>query len=253
VARTIRQAVERANADALVVAEHGFDASLELGGDGWHGVMAYAGFTRPAWTWLVSDAGPSSFLGVPTPVPRLPGGATARTMTEFRAAIPWRAATHSLNLLDSHDTPRIRTVTGDRERQLVGAALMFTTPGIPMVFAGDEVGVEGHEDPDNRRPMPWDRARWDAAIWDGYRRLARIRRSTPPSGVEGSGGCTSTTTSSCTSARQPPSRGGLETACWSNWPGRHTRRSGWRPRRSTCGRQASPCSAASRSCRAAVS
>jgi alpha-glucosidase len=85
---------------------------------------------------------------------------------------------HSWTMLDSHDLARFRTVAGSRERQLVGIGLQMTTPGVPMVFAGDELGLEGEWGEDGRRTMPWDEPqRWDNALFDGYRELIALRRS----------------------------------------------------------------------------
>ena len=77
-------------------------------------------------------------------------------MRAFRAGLPWQSALHSWTLLDSHDTARFRTVRGSREQQLVGVGLQMTSPGVPMVFAGDELGLEGEWGEDARRTMPWD-------------------------------------------------------------------------------------------------
>jgi alpha-glucosidase len=85
---------------------------------------------------------------------------------------------HSWTLLDSHDTARFGAVAGDRERQLVGVGLQMTTPGVPMVWAGDELGVGGLWGEDARRPMPWDgEDGWDVDLLGGYRRLIALRRS----------------------------------------------------------------------------
>jgi alpha-glucosidase len=81
-------------------------------------------------------------------------------------------------LLDSHDTARFRVVSGSRERHVVGIGLQMTTPGVPMVFAGDEVGLEGAWGEDARRTMPWDRpGTWDAELLEAYRTLIGLRRS----------------------------------------------------------------------------
>jgi alpha-glucosidase len=100
-------------------------------------------------------------------------------MTDFLAAIPWRARLMNMNLLSSHDTPRIRTVTGDRRMVEVGAALLFTLPGIPTVFAGDEIGLMGTNGEDARRPFPWKQPeRWDGRTLRTYQSLVRLRRNT---------------------------------------------------------------------------
>jgi len=182
VARGVRAAALAARPDALVVAEHAHDARAALGPGAWHGTMAYAGFTRPVWTWLrgrVPTAHPAGgFLGLPVGVPSLPGGSAVETMRRFRAGVPWQSVLHSWTLLDSHDTARFRTVAGSRERQLVGVGLQMTTPGVPMVFAGDELGLEGEWGEDARRTMPWSRPEsWDSPLLAEYRRLIALRRS----------------------------------------------------------------------------
>ena len=168
--------------DALLVAEHGFDYRRDLDGTGWHGAMNYAGFLRPVWSWLRADELPGelakSFWGIPVALPRTGGGALVGAMRAFRAGVPWQAVLHSWTLLDSHDTARFRSVAGSRDRAAVGIGLQMTSPGVPMLFAGDELGLEGSWGEDARRPMPWDRPEtWDSALLDDYRELIALRRS----------------------------------------------------------------------------
>jgi alpha-glucosidase len=179
-ATTMRRTMARENPETYLVAEHGHDASLDLSGDGWHGVMSYAGFTHPVWRWLSDAPGRRDvqFLGERGPIPGLSGAGAASTIDAFRAAIPWRSWVHNLTLLDSHDTARWRTACGgDRDRTLAGVGLLLTFPGIPSVLYGDEVGLEGVDAEDARRPMPWDPARWDRITLERYRELIGLRRS----------------------------------------------------------------------------
>ncbi|MEX2646484.1 MAG: glycoside hydrolase family 13 protein [Gaiellaceae bacterium] len=164
--------------DQVVVAEHFHDFRDDLDGTGWHGVMNYAGFLKPVWSWLRSDGAPDLELHVP--LSRLDGLLAATTMRAFRAGVPWQGTLHSWVLLDSHDTARFRTVAGSRERQLVGVGLQMTTPGVPMVYAGDELGLEGRWGEDGRRPMPWSHSEdWDPGLLEGYRALIALRRASP--------------------------------------------------------------------------
>jgi alpha-glucosidase len=56
----------------------------------------------------------------------------------------------------------------------------MTTPGVPMIFAGDEIGLEGEWGEDARRTMPWDRTdTWDKQLLVQYKRLIALRRSEP--------------------------------------------------------------------------
>ncbi|MDQ4029463.1 MAG: glycoside hydrolase family 13 protein [Actinomycetota bacterium] len=173
IARELRRAV----GDGLLIAELFHDHRGDLRGDGWHGTMDYAGFLKPVWTWLRGD-GYDRFLNLPFTPPPASGRAAVAEMRAFRAGVPWQAILHSWTLLDSHDTARFRTVAGSRERQLVGLGLMFTTPGVPMLFAGDELGLEGAWGEDGRRTMPWGREDdWDGAVLQETRKLAALRRS----------------------------------------------------------------------------
>jgi hypothetical protein len=128
VARGIRRTLQAVRPDALLVAEHAFDATGVLDGDVWHGIMAYAGFSHPLWAWLRGPDFDEEFLGMPVGVPHLPGKALAATMTAFHAAVPWRSVVHSWNALDSHDTARFRTVVGSRDAHLVGAVCCSPSP-----------------------------------------------------------------------------------------------------------------------------
>ena len=170
VSTTLRRTMADASPESLLLAEHSHDASQDLKVDGWHGVMNYAGFTRPVWQWLKPAADvpfePGPFLSIP----RLGGTDTVGTMRDFAAAVPWRATTHALNLVGSHDTARIGTMLGDPGLVTVAFGLLATMPGIPMLWAGDEIGQEGVNGEDGRRPFPWD----DPDGWD-HHRLATTR------------------------------------------------------------------------------
>ena len=173
VSRALREVIRH---DALLVAEHNHDYRPDVAA--WHGAMNYAGFTRPVWTWLRGDEALPQYFELPVEMPQLAGGAVVETMRAFRAGVPWEFALHSWALLDSHDSARFRTVAGSRDRQLVGIGLQMTTPGVPMLFAGDEVGLEGAWGEDARRTMPWGHADdWDTAVFDAYRSLIALRRS----------------------------------------------------------------------------
>jgi alpha-glucosidase len=194
VARKLRETAVAVRPDAWVLAEHGHDASLDLIGDGWHGTMDYAGFTRPVWTWLGPAGDPDAvaheltYLGLPIGIPVLPGEAVVAAMRDFHAAMPWSSWTASTSHLDSHDTPRFRTLTGGgrdggvdiagrgRARHLVGLALQMTMPGVPSVFAGDEIGLTGVDGEHARTPFPWHRPEsWDAPTFDAYRAWIALR------------------------------------------------------------------------------
>ncbi len=177
VQRDLRVAAVRARPDALVVAEHVHDVSLDVDVDGWHGVMNYAGFMKPVWTWLRRHDGRGEFLGAPVLVPELPAELAVQTMRDFTSRFSWRTLCASFNLLGSHDSTRIHTlVGGDPARVEVAVGLLMTMPSIPMLTYGDEIGMGGEFGEDGRRPMPWDETRWDTTILAAYRALIAARR-----------------------------------------------------------------------------
>jgi len=196
VARTVRRTFSRFEDPRWLLAEHGHDASGDLLGDGWHGTMDYTGFTRPIWSWLNggSTAGPGllqglGFLGAPVQVPVLGGAVTVASMRQVHAAMPWRSLTASTTHLDSHDTPRFRTVAGGgtdggidlagrgRDHHLVGIALQMTLPGVPTVFQGDEIGLTGTDGEHARTPFPWHRPEaWDGPTLAAYVQWIALRQ-----------------------------------------------------------------------------
>lgn len=171
VARLTRRTM---GADKLLIAEHQFDASDSLLGNGWHGTMSYAGFTRPVWSWLARERF-EEFWGVPGPIPEYGGQDVAEVIRHFSARIPWQSFQHNFTLIDSHDTARFRSVAGP-ERQILAAALMLTLPGVPMIFAGDEIGLQGLNMEAARTPFPWDQSQWDHGTLAAYKELIRLRR-----------------------------------------------------------------------------
>ncbi len=181
VARAMRRTMSRINPDAVLIAEHNFDAAGDLVGDGWQGTMNYAGFMRPVWTWLADSGSPlTTFLGMPNRIPRRPGGAVAATMREVLAGVSWPVALSAWNSLDTHDTARLPEVTGDPDLDRVGMALLFTYPGTPMVFAGLEVGARGTTGEYGRIPMPWHRPEaFTSDTFATVRSLIHLRNAHP--------------------------------------------------------------------------
>ena len=73
-------------------------------------------------------------------------------MTRSRRRLPFEIQLSQFNLLGSHDTPRFLTrVKGNRDLMKAAVTLLFTYIGVPCVYYGDEVGLEGGDDPDCRR------------------------------------------------------------------------------------------------------
>ena len=87
--------------------------------------------------------------------------------------------THAqLNLLDSHDTPRFLTcASGDLNSLKLAYLFMFTYPGAPCVYYGDEIGMDGKQDPDCRKSFNWDEASWNNQLLDYVKSLTQLRHA----------------------------------------------------------------------------
>ena len=81
------------------------------------------------------------------------------------------------NLLDSHDTPRYLTLAkGDKHALRLALMNIFTLPGAPCIYYGDEIGLAGGKEPDCRRTFNWDEASWDHDLRDHTRACIKLRK-----------------------------------------------------------------------------
>jgi pullulanase len=80
-----------------------------------------------------------------------------------------------MNILGSHDTARILTrMDGSKERVMFATALQLAYPGAPMIYYGDEAGVEGSYAEEGRTPYPWGRE--DAELLSFFKKAINARR-----------------------------------------------------------------------------
>ena len=130
------------------------------------------------------------------------GESFVKGMETIRENYPPFAFYSAMNSLDTHDTPRLLTLLGaggeyrdqtkewragftlssrqlKKGRALLKAAalLLFCFPGSPTVYYGDEVGMQGFEDPFNRQTFPWGYE--DRELLEWYRALGRLRSRHP--------------------------------------------------------------------------
>jgi alpha-glucosidase len=112
-------------------------------------------------------------------MPKINGKQLVASMNSFNGSIPWRSLVASMVLLDSHDTARMRTVVlGDKKLHLTAMALLLTYPGVPSIFAGDEIGLEGSSGEDSRRTINWeDESSWDLGFLGEVKKLISIRKN----------------------------------------------------------------------------
>ncbi|MFN8517963.1 MAG: alpha-amylase family glycosyl hydrolase [Chloroflexota bacterium] len=186
--RAIRQAARAENPDALVIAEEWNDSSAWLLGDQADSTMDYR-FRRAAIGLVNGDT-----ADLDGAIAGLTASGFARAIEGMQEDYPGPAWDALLHMLDSHDTTRILwTLTPGAEDDAsksdptaratgvqalrLASALQLTMPGMASVYYGDDVGLSGQDDPDDRRPYPWDDQDADVLAW--YSRLGELRATRP--------------------------------------------------------------------------
>lgn len=176
IGRGLRRAIKAESPEAYILGEHFYDGTPHLQGDELDASMNYRGFTIPLVQWLAGE-----YLSVNNPtgdLHTLPTEALAAQWRAFLSALPWQIALQQFNMLGSHDTPRIITVLGgDLAKAKLAMTLLFTYPGVPCIYYGDEIGLAGGGDPDCRRSMPWRTDQWNQELLAHVKALTRLRRS----------------------------------------------------------------------------
>ena len=169
----ITQSAKAARPDAFVFGEHFGDARQWLQQDAEDSAMNYRGFTFPLWGFLAN-----------TDISYDPQKIDAQTcmawMEDYRAGLSHQQQLRMFNQLDSHDTARFKSLLGrDVARLPLAVVWLFCWPGVPCIYYGDEVGLDGNNDPFCRKPFPWNESLQDQTLLALYQRLAALRKATP--------------------------------------------------------------------------
>jgi len=100
----------------------------------------------------------------------------ARNLTVLQENYPRDIFYNNFNNLGTHDTERILTMFGGEQGKLATAVgLLFILPGVPCIYYGDEVGLTGGKDPDNRKYYPWGHENHE--IYRFYKKWTKIRNT----------------------------------------------------------------------------
>ncbi|MCI9416843.1 MAG: alpha-glycosidase [Eubacterium sp.] len=187
--RKFRNSVKEANPDAVILAEHYGDPMEWLQGDQWDTIMNYAAFMEPV-SWFLTGMEKHSDEFRPECIGKISDfeGAMRHYMTSFMTP----SLLCSMNQLSNHDHSRFLTRTNHKAGRVeyLGAdaasedvdfgimreavLIQMTWPGAPTLYYGDEAGVCGFTDPDNRRTYPWGKENWE--LIDLHRELIRIHK-----------------------------------------------------------------------------
>lgn len=185
--RKFRKVVKSANKDAIILAEHYGDAGLWLQGDQWDTVMNYDAFMDPV-TWFLTGVDKHS----DTVKPQMRGNAYSfiESMKYHMAQFQTQSLLVAMNELSNHDHSRFMTRTNGMAGRIAtagskaasenikkavfkqGVVMQMTLPGAPTLYYGDEAGVCGWTDPDNRRTYPWGKE--DFELLEFYRDMIGI-------------------------------------------------------------------------------
>jgi len=172
----IRKTMSSVNEDSFLIGEFTRDAANHVQGDGYQSTMTYSNFTTPTWRWLWNpdDDREEGHMGVGRK--GITGEQLRLLHNSFAGTFPWHLRLHNLNALDTHDTGRFKTfaIPG---AQRVAVGLQFTFPGIPHVYAGDELGLDAETGEGSRTPMPWNGEReTDPSMIEIYAKLSQLRK-----------------------------------------------------------------------------
>ena len=180
--REFRRRVKGANPEAYIVGEIWHEAPRWLKGDQFDAVMNYPvmaaclGFFGGKNLDLDLARSPCSLRHVRTLEAKGFASQIERILGVYDAAV----TAVQLNLIDSHDTPRfLSCVRGDTDALRMAVMFLMTIPGAPCIYYGDEIALKGGADPDCRRAFPWERNRWDRAVFEDVKRFVCLRRENP--------------------------------------------------------------------------
>ncbi len=170
--RDFRKNVKEANPEAIILAEHYGEAKSWLQGDQWDTVMNYDAFMEPV-TWFLtgmekhSDEYSEGMYGN--------SDCFISAMQYHMASFYAPSLMTAMNELSNHDHSRFLTRTNHKVGRVAhlgseaagqdinkavfreAVVMQMTWPGAPTIYYGDEAGLCGFTDPDNRRTYPWGR------------------------------------------------------------------------------------------------
>ena len=162
VIRDIRQALTKKFPHVVLIGEvTNYAGNWIETENGYHGVMNYY-FHGALFSWLVGKISSLQMNYI---------------ANEYSKGYGEKGSVWSWNILSSHDTPRLKSRLRDESARHLALVAQFTLPGVPFIYYGEEIGMDGGADPDCRRPMVWDEARWDKTTFELYQKLIEIRKS----------------------------------------------------------------------------
>jgi neopullulanase len=178
-----RSRVRKINPEAYIVAEIWHESHRWLQGDQFDAIMNYD-VTKPMLAFFPGEHlnrrvlhQQSNYHGIQNVI----DAHEFANRIDHNLGLYRRDITYAqLNLLDSHDTPRFLSCAGGDKNALKLAWLfMFSYPGAPCIYYGDEIGLDGEHDPDCRKSFPWEESKWDGNLLSYIKELIALRKQNP--------------------------------------------------------------------------
>lgn len=167
--RQLRKAVKAAKPDCVLIGENWHDANIYLRGDQYDSIMNYA-FTKACLDFYAfGSLTPQGF---------------AEKLNELLMRNCNVTNNMLLNLLDSHDTHRFITQTGDINKMMSAVALLYIFVGVPCIYYGTEIALQGYHDPDSRRTFDWTKANENTKLMKLIRYLCGLKSGGELSGPD---------------------------------------------------------------------
>ncbi len=163
--KRFRKEMKAVKKEILLIGEIWHFAGDFLEGDEWDSVMNYPFYRAVLDLAASEEIGASDFAG---------------KLHFIKGSLNKRLEGYLWNFIDTHDTARfLHSAQNSIKKQMLAAALQLLLPGMPMIYYGDEVGMEGGPDPDCRRGMLWDETRQNREVFQFYQTLIKIRHEYP--------------------------------------------------------------------------
>lgn len=181
--QAFRRRCRAINPDCYIVGELWGDASRWLQGDQFDAQMNYP-FARAALGFILGDNMDQSQTS-DTGYGHMQTLSAEQYLLEldriFNKTHADEIVFAQMNMLGSHDTPRIMTLArNDVDAVKLLFTAQLTVPGAPNIYYADEIGLAGRHDPFNRRTFPWqDVSRWDEGLLEHVKRWTRLRHAHP--------------------------------------------------------------------------
>lgn len=180
--REVRSSLRKVKSDLYLVGEDWNDASEYVSGDMWDGTMNYYCSSRPLRSWMGErDRFLSSGWGHSPEKEKHAYNAyeLAAALTDSMNALPDHSRFFQMNLIDSHDTPRLHNNSLVYNEDVYKGCVMalYLLPGMPNVYYGDEISIGGQMGSveASRYPMVWDEKKWNRGMLDVHKKLGKLR------------------------------------------------------------------------------